>query len=132
MSVAASAGKKSLRFTQNRFFYLPPAKPEAQLWHVPIIVRAKTDKGISTHRLLLTEGSAELELPGTLEWALVNEDSSGFFRVRYAPELLRSLTANLGQLRAIERFALVSDTWASTVAGLTPLSRICRDGAAVS
>jgi puromycin-sensitive aminopeptidase len=122
VSVAASAGKKSLRFTQSRFFYLPPEKPEAQLWHVPIIVRAKTDKGISTHRLLLTEGGAELELPGTIEWALVNEDSSGFFRVRYAPELLRSVTANLGQLRAIERFALVSDTWASTVAGLTPLS----------
>ena len=122
VSVEASPAKNTLRFKQSRFFYLPPDKPEAQLWHVPIIVRAKTDKGISTHRLLLTDAGADLQLPGTLEWALVNEDSSAFFRVRYAPDLLRALTANLGQLRAIERFALVSDTWAATVAGFTPLS----------
>lgn len=122
VSVEASPAKNSLSFKQSRFFYLPPDKPEAQLWHVPIIVRAKTDKGISTHRLLMTGADANLELPGKLEWALVNEDSSGFFRIRYSPELLRALTANLGQLRAIERFALVSDTWAATVAGLTQLS----------
>jgi puromycin-sensitive aminopeptidase len=122
VSVAAGAGGTSLRFEQRRFFYLPPERPEPQLWHVPIIVRAKTARGVSTHRLLLTAASAEIELPGKIEWALVNEDSSGFFRVRYAPELLRALTANLGQLRAIERFALVSDTWAATVMGLTPLS----------
>jgi puromycin-sensitive aminopeptidase len=122
ISVAAAPDGKSLRFSQRRFFYLPPDQPEAQLWHVPLIVRVRTDQGVSTHRVLMTGAEATLELPGKVEWALVNENGSGFFRVRYAPELLRALTKNPGQLQPIERFGLVSDTWAATVAGLTPLA----------
>ena len=122
VSVSASADGRTLKLSQRRFFYAPPEKPEEQLWHVPIIVRVGTDKGVSTHRVLLTGNETTLELPGKLNWVLVNENSSGFFRVRYSADLLRSVTANLKELRAIERFALVSDTWASTVAGLTPLS----------
>jgi puromycin-sensitive aminopeptidase len=122
VSVEPAGGGRALKFTQRRFYYLPPENPTEQLWHVPIIVRARTDRGLSTHRLLLTQESATLELPGRVEWALVNENGSGFFRVRYAPGLLHALTRNLTELRAIERFGLVSDTWAATVAGLTPLS----------
>jgi puromycin-sensitive aminopeptidase len=122
VSVTTAPDGRSLRLSQRRFFYAPPEKPEPQLWHVPIIVRVATDNGVSTHRVLLTGAETTLKLPGKLSWALVNENSSGFFRVRYSPDLLRSLTANLAQLRPIERFALVSDTWAATVAGLTPLS----------
>jgi puromycin-sensitive aminopeptidase len=85
-------------------------------------VRVGTDRGVSTHRLLLDSESATLELPGRVEWALVNENGSGFFRTRYSHGLLQALTKNLGELRPIERFGLVSDTWAATVAGLTPLS----------
>ena len=122
VSVETAADGRALKFTQRRFFYLPPEEPVAQLWHVPIIVRVKTDRGVATHRLLLTNESATLELPGKVEWALVNENGSGFFRVRYAAGLLQALTRNLGELKPIERFGLVSDTWAATVAGLTPLS----------
>ncbi|HLW71250.1 MAG TPA: M1 family metallopeptidase [Candidatus Binataceae bacterium] len=122
ISVAAAPDQKSLRFMQRRFFYLPPESAEAQLWHVPLIVRVRTDKGISTHRVLMTGAEATLELPGKVEWALVNENGSGFFRVRYAADLLHALTISRDQLQPIERFGLVSDTWAATVAGLTPLS----------
>jgi puromycin-sensitive aminopeptidase len=122
VSVEPAGGGRALKFTQRRFYYLPPENPAEQLWHVPIIVRVRTERGLSTHRLLLTQESAALELPGPVEWALVNENGSGFFRVRYAPSLLHALTRNLSELRAIERFGLVSDTWAATVAGLTPLS----------
>jgi puromycin-sensitive aminopeptidase len=122
VSATAAPDGRSLRLSQRRFFYAPPEKAEEQLWHVPIIVRVATEKGVSTYRVLLTGTETTLELPGKLNWALVNENSSGFFRVRYSPDLLRSVTANLAQLRPIERFALVSDTWAATVAGLTPLS----------
>jgi puromycin-sensitive aminopeptidase len=122
VSVAKTADGRGLKLSQQRFFYLPPDNATPQLWHVPIIVRACTDQGISTHRVLLTDQETTLELPGKVEWALVNENGSGFFRVRYAADLLDSLTRKLDQLRPIERFGLVGDTWAATVAGLTPLS----------
>ena len=41
----------------------PPESPEAQLWHVPVMVRASTDKGVRTHKLLLTGDETTLELP---------------------------------------------------------------------
>jgi puromycin-sensitive aminopeptidase len=82
----------------------------------------KTDKGLSSHKLLLTDVETTLELPGKVEWVLLNEGGSGFYRVRYPADLLEALTSNLGELSAIERFGLVSDTWAATVAGLTPLA----------
>jgi puromycin-sensitive aminopeptidase len=53
---------------------------------------------------------------------VVNAGGHGFYRVRYSRELLDRLTANLQSLEAIERFNLVADTWASTVAGLTPVA----------
>jgi puromycin-sensitive aminopeptidase len=52
---------------------------------------------------------------------LVNEGGSGFFRVHYSAELLQALTVDARRLKPIERFGLVSDMWAATVAGLTPL-----------
>ncbi len=33
------------RFRQRRFFFAPPENPEPQLWHVPVMVRARTDQG---------------------------------------------------------------------------------------
>jgi puromycin-sensitive aminopeptidase len=40
--------------------------------------------------------------------------------------MLASLTRNPGALQPIERFGLVSDTWAATVAGLTPLAEFIK------
>jgi puromycin-sensitive aminopeptidase len=46
--------------------------------------------------------------------------------VHYAPALLAALTKNREALQPIERFGLVSDTWAATVAGLGPLSEFLK------
>src|SRR5450755_1038396 len=85
------------------------------------MVRAKTEKGVATHRLLLEGREATLDLGGRVEWALLNEGGHGFYRVRYAADLLAALGRNLGALEAVERYALVSDSWAATVAGMMPL-----------
>ena len=50
---------------------------------------------------------------------VVNCGGSGFYRVRYDETLRRALLANLPLLRPIERYYLVSDIWATTLAGLT-------------
>ena len=56
------------------------------------------------------------------EAVLVNAGGHGFYRVRYAPELLAALLGSLDALEAIERFNLVNDAWAAVLAGLTPLT----------
>ena len=90
------------------------------------MVRAKTDNGVSTHKVLLTTRETTVDIPGKIEWTLLNDGGHGFYRVHYAPELLASLTKNLSALQPIERFGLVSDTWAATVAGLGPLSEFLK------
>lgn len=122
VSVETAADGRSLKISQRRFFYLPPDNPEAQLWHVPIRATVKTDRGVEAYKVLLTAEQTTIDLPGKVEWALLNEGGSGFYRVRYSADLLRALTRNIRELKPIERFGLVSDTWAATVAGLKPLS----------
>jgi puromycin-sensitive aminopeptidase len=54
---------------------------------------------------------------------LVNEGGHGFYRVRYGPVLrAKLLAAGIARLAATERFNLINDSWATTVAGLTSLA----------
>ncbi len=54
---------------------------------------------------------------------MVNEGGHGFYRVRYDADLLRARCCRrLPRLAAIERFNLVNDAWAVTLAGLMPLT----------
>jgi|HubBroStandDraft_1064217.scaffolds.fasta_scaffold20796_1 puromycin-sensitive aminopeptidase len=124
IDASPAADGHGLKLSQRRFFYL--AEDNDQLWHVPVMVRAKTDKGISTHKVLLTAKTTTVDIPGKLEWALLNEGGHGFYRVHYAPALLAAITKNVSALQPIERFGLVSDTWAATVAGLGPLSEFLK------
>src|SRR5262249_47567764 len=62
-------------------------------------------------------------VPAGLTAVLVNDGGHGFYRVRYAPDLLERLVRLLPEgLAPIERFNLVNDAWATTVAGLSDLS----------
>ena len=114
-----------LRFTQRHFTYL--ADPESgaasapRRWQVPLQVRLVANGQRRTHRLLLTDADTHLDLPPGFESVLVNEGGHGFYRVRYAPDLLARLLQAPETLAAIERFNLVNDAWAATVAGLMPL-----------
>ncbi len=127
VSVAHTADGRGIKLGQRRFFYLDRQdEAGSQLWHVPVMVRAKTDRGVSAHRILLTGAETSIDLGANVEWAVVNEGGSGFYRARYEPAMLSALTGNLAHLKPVERFGLVSDTWAATVAGLTPLSEFLK------
>ena len=55
--------------------------------------------------------------------SLVNAGGHGFYRVRYEPTCCeRLLQPAADGLAAIERFNLVNDAWAATLAGLMPLT----------
>jgi len=126
VSVKPASNGRGLILSQRRFTYLPHDQPNEQRWHVPIIVKVRTEHGTSTHKLLLDGPETTLEIPERVEWGLANQGGHGFYRTRYAPELLSSLTSALSELAPVERFSLVSDTWAAVVAGLTPLAEFLK------
>ena len=75
---------------------------------------------MSERRELLESASLEIDLGGPVDWMVVNAGGHGFYRVRYTPALLQQLRPSILQrLTAIERYALVDDTWASVLSGNT-------------
>jgi puromycin-sensitive aminopeptidase len=111
-----------IKLTQQRFLYSDDGSAKDTLFHVPVLLRAKTSQGVEQKKVLLTERSTVVEFEAKPEWVVANEGGHGFYRVRYSPELLEAMTNNLQSLAAIERFNLVNDMWAATIAGLKPLS----------
>ena len=114
--------------SQQRFTYLPyplPLTPHSSpaTWHAPLQIRVTAGGKAGTSRLLLRGASTAVPLPNDWESVLINEGGHGFFRVRYASDLLdRILNAGIDRLAVTERFNLINDAWATTVAGLMPLT----------
>ncbi|MFN8524921.1 MAG: M1 family metallopeptidase [Chloroflexota bacterium] len=138
VSVETRNDGRQLAITQQRFRYIQegqpsgwssqwkeetPAEDGPPLWQVPVMLRLSASGRRATRKLLVSEGEFTVDLPPDVDWIVANREGSGFFRVRYTPELLKRLTADVQHvLGPVERFNLVSDTWASTLAGLTSVS----------
>lgn len=117
---ASLNGPDELVLAQQRFTYLPDPSPVT--WHVPVVLRLTTSNGIETRRVLLTDTTTRLTVPPDLQSVVVNEQAHGFYRVRYAPELLDRLVRHgIRNMAPVERFTLINDVWAAAVAGLTPI-----------
>jgi puromycin-sensitive aminopeptidase len=117
-----------LTIEQQRFTYLaqPLTSSTAdanQQWQVPIQMRIIANGKTELRRLLLTEKRTQLTLPAGFESVVLNEEGHGFYRLRYTPDLLKRLMGVTSTgLTAIERFNLVNDAWASTVAGMMSMT----------
>jgi puromycin-sensitive aminopeptidase len=120
--ISAERAPRGVRLTQRIFRYLPDDDREAK-WHVPIFLRAGGNSGVVEKILLMTDREQIVELADDTDWAVVNAGGHGFYRVRYGGDLLAALAPCWqDRLSAVERFNLVNDTWAATLAGLTPLT----------
>ncbi|HNV27251.1 MAG TPA: M1 family aminopeptidase, partial [Nitrospira sp.] len=114
----------TLTLTQRRFTYANDSSATASgaaapQWHVPVQVRITTKRGTETRRVLLSERENRLSLPEDWTSVLANEGGHGFYRVRYSSELLSGLLKDgLNNLAPVERFNLLNDTWAATLAGM--------------
>jgi puromycin-sensitive aminopeptidase len=117
-----------LVLAQQRFNYLraplPPAVAEAeQPWQVPVQLRLHgAGSAVTEERVLLADREARVSAPERVQAVVANAGGHGFYRVRYAPDLLEALLLRLDTLAPIERFNLVNDAWALAVAGLMPLT----------
>jgi puromycin-sensitive aminopeptidase len=113
----------ALCLSQQIFRYLADGSDQDRKWHAPIFLRASTKSGEVTRTILLTEKEQRVELADEVEWAVVNAGGHGFYRVRYGGDLIDALKRDLqNSLSAVERFGLVNDSWAATLAGLTSLT----------
>jgi puromycin-sensitive aminopeptidase len=111
---------RTLQLAQNRFFSEPEARDaEGASWSVPMVLRYADAGGTRTHRVLLGDRTATVEVPGEgeVEWLCANAGATGFYRVAYDPAALRALTAGLPALEPAERITLLADEWALVRAG---------------
>jgi puromycin-sensitive aminopeptidase len=126
--VSVAVENREIVLRQQRFTYLPeplrwwgaaPAAPAGPAgWQVPVQLRVTAGGRDTVERVLLSEPEVRRPLPAGFESVVVNEGGHGFYRVRYDDDLRGRLLDRLPRLGAIERFNLVNDAWAVTVAGL--------------
>jgi puromycin-sensitive aminopeptidase len=139
--VTAQFDNGDVVLTQEPFSWLPLSEHEAgsdepsaigRDWIVPVRM---TDRPIGTPAgvdggpgpvtaALLgppPAGHDPLRLPAGKGLTVVNAGGSGAYRLRYRGPIFDRIADNLGSLTALERYNLVSDTWAATLAGVSPL-----------
>jgi aminopeptidase N len=118
--VSVSPGaQKGLSLEQSRFADDPSSLSGVapQRWRLPLAVGAVDGP---KHYVLL-EGSAGLAQPAPL---LVNAGQLGYARVLYRGETFESLKPRFGSLSAVDQLGMLNDSWAFTLAGDAPASRV--------
>ena len=121
--VSVEKSGRTIRVSQQIFRYLQDGSDSERSWHVPIFLRAGTPAGVVSQIILLTEKEQQVEFDAPADWVVVNAGAHGFYRVRYSQELLAALRQGMTtQLTAVERFGLVNDCWAATLAGIVSLA----------
>ena len=112
-----------LVLSQRLFRYLQDGDVPDRKFHVPIFLRIGTKQGTVNQTVLLTDQELHIQLPEDLDWVVANAGGHGFYRVRYNSELMAAVKRELqSNLLPVERFNLVNDTWATTLAGLASLT----------
>ncbi|HSL75290.1 MAG TPA: M1 family metallopeptidase [Ilumatobacteraceae bacterium] len=118
-SLVEADGPPLLRLHQHRFLFdTAPADGAADhdpaIWPVPVHVR----NGSTTTTVLLDTVDMTIELADPDATVVVNAGGSGYFRVGYDDVLRARLGPDaLAELTTLERYNLVDDAWAATVAG---------------
>jgi puromycin-sensitive aminopeptidase len=128
--ISATATATGIDVQQKQFNFLPDGP--GQSWMVPIMWRnespaaelaAELAEGLASEgRVLLREESMSTGAPADAT-IVVNAGGHGFYRVRYDDELSARLLPKMQDLAAIERFGMVSDTWAGVMSGSLPAQR---------
>ena len=109
-----------VKLSQRRFTYLPSEGADVERWQIPLRLRASVKRGFVDKPILLGNEPLSVSLPASPDWVVANAGGHGFYRVQYAPPLLKKLTGALKKLAPIERFNLVSDAFALAQGAMMP------------
>ncbi|HEY7623662.1 MAG TPA: M1 family metallopeptidase [Candidatus Limnocylindria bacterium] len=122
ISARATEDALELELTQERYFSDANAKPTAQVWPVPMVIKYGTPDGVREHRFVLRERRDTVRLEGA-RWFFPNGGGRGFYRFRYATAAESDLLdEGVRLLSAEERLALLDDLWALVRHGKARLS----------
>ncbi|MEX2252454.1 MAG: M1 family metallopeptidase [Acidimicrobiia bacterium] len=119
--IEVSLVDQGFRLSQRRFLALPD-ETDTTTWKVPVQLRGVVGGEPFDHKVLLEGDETVVELGGKVEFLVANAGGHGFYRTRYSEPLFAGLLANLHLLDDIERYGLVSDTWAMIRAAQVPAS----------
>jgi puromycin-sensitive aminopeptidase len=130
--VSVSRAGDRIRLGQEPFTYRRPTPAEVapRRWATPVMLRPAPTRGQppvpgdeGVRRVLLDDETTVEVGPGPV---VVNAGGWGFYRVRYDAECLDGLVAVVDRLETLERYNLLSDTWAGVVAGEAELRQFLR------
>jgi aminopeptidase N/puromycin-sensitive aminopeptidase len=117
-----SGNSTSVTLTQKRYYFDRTKFGEAndQLWQIPLCMKGSASSEAKCE--LLTKKEETFTLPGCSNWVLANAGASGYYRVGYQPDTVRSLAKDAeAKLSPAERIALQTDIWASVRVGREPV-----------
>ena len=112
INAALSGDGTRVELSQQRFL-LNPESATGQMWVVPIHVR----NGDTTTTVLLDGMQTTVALTDPAAPVIINAGGHGFYRVAYDTTLRTRLAGALNNMSTLERYSLVDDAWAATVAG---------------
>jgi puromycin-sensitive aminopeptidase len=112
---------EGIRLGQRRYLAIPD-ESDATIWDVPIQLRGIVDGKPFAQKVLLTEDEMVVAVEGPVEYVVANAGGHGFYRTRYSEDLFSALLRHLDTLDDIERYSLVSDTWALVRSSQVPAS----------
>ncbi len=110
--------------TQQPFSYSgAPGGAIGSHWQVPVLHRSLGATDDWADALLLT---AIPNAGAGGDDVVVNAGGTGYYRVAYSAERVAHLAGRLGDLAPLERYNLMSDTWAATLAGHAQVADLLR------
>jgi puromycin-sensitive aminopeptidase len=116
--VQAQVESDQMTILQERFYLNPKADKEAATWPIPLLAYAPLDSETASE----SEQAVKLMTADAAQYAILNHDRTGFYRVTYDSKHLAKLTAALqaGDLSVLDRYGLLSDAFEAAKAGYAP------------
>ncbi|MGC9998407.1 MAG: M1 family metallopeptidase [Terriglobia bacterium] len=122
-----SGGAAKLKLSQQRFLPLGSVGSADQIWEIPLCVRYPAGQRDARQCELLSQKSAQLQLPqsgGCPAWVEANAGAAGYYFGLYEGNLLDALFKDDAQVLTLpEKVALVGNLSALTRNGKIPLGR---------
>jgi alanyl aminopeptidase len=125
VSLDCAGGAASLSLSQKRLLPIGSTGAGTELWRVPVCLRTGSGGKDAQACSLLTEAKSSMPAPGggCPGWLLANDGELGYYRTRYAGDLLtRLLAAAEKELTVAERVGVIRDVNALAEAGALPMS----------
>ncbi|HEY4606919.1 MAG TPA: M1 family metallopeptidase, partial [Acidimicrobiia bacterium] len=112
---------EGIHLSQRRYLAIPD-ETDATIWDVPVQLRGIVGGEPYEKKVLLTGDETVVPVSGEVTYVVANAGGHGFYRTRYSEELFAALLGHLETLDDIERYSLVSDTWAMVRSAQVPAS----------